>query len=294
MTEAYARLQVAFHGDTADGALEQRYLRFVAEVAPAAEVAEQRLRERLLACARVPAGMQVPLRGMRAAAELFRAENVPLQAEENQIGTTYDKIVGAQAVEWEGRTLTVPQLRGICRPRPRPARASLVVAHERQLADREQLNQLWRELLALRQEIAANAGQPSYLSYLWQAYGRFDYTPADCERFHAAIEAVAVPAATRICRYERLRARLGAASCGRTRPTASGARWSSRPAARRWHPTAAAPSCRPRPRRCWRVSTRSSRPSSPRWGRRSCSTWTTDPARHLAGHCTFFRAERRP
>ncbi len=211
VTEAYARLQVAFHGDTADGALEQRYLRFVAEVAPAAEVAEQRLRERLLACARVPAGMQVPLRGMRAAAELFRAENVPLQAEENQIGTTYDKIVGAQAVEWEGRTLTVPQLREVYADHDRARRErAWWLAHERQLADREQLNQLWRELLALRQEIAANAGQPSYLSYLWQAYGRFDYTPADCERFHAAIEAVAVPAATRI--YERLRARLGAAS----------------------------------------------------------------------------------
>ena len=78
---------------------------------------------------------------------------------------------------------------------------------QRRLADRSALNDLWRELHALRQRIAANAGHPDYRSYIWQAKQRFDYTPADCATFHDAIEAVCVPAATRI--YDRRSRLLG-------------------------------------------------------------------------------------
>lgn len=206
--EVQARLQVAFHGNTTESALEQRYMHYVEQIAPQAEVAEQRLRERLLASGLVPTGMAVPLRTIRATAELFRAANVPLLMEESKLGTQYDKIIGAQDVEWEGRACTVQQLREVFADPDRSRRErAWWLAHERQLADRAALGGLWVQLLGLRCQIAANAGHPDYRSYLWQAYARFDYTPNDCADFHAAIEAVVVPAATRI--YERLSRRLG-------------------------------------------------------------------------------------
>jgi oligoendopeptidase F len=68
------------------------------------------------------------------------------------------------------------------------------------LEDRQPLNALWVDLLALRRQIAANAEYSDYRNYTWQAYARFDYTPQDCERFHDAIEQIVVPAATRISR----------------------------------------------------------------------------------------------
>jgi len=76
----------------------------------------------------------------------------------------------------------------------------------RQLADREQLNVLWAQLVALRQRMAANAQHSDYRAFRWEQMLRFDYTPADCVAFQNTIEEVAVPAAARI--YERRRQRL--------------------------------------------------------------------------------------
>jgi oligoendopeptidase F len=52
--------------------------------------------------------------------------------------------------------------------------------------------------------LARNAGFSDYLEYAFAAKHRFDYTPADCRRFHAAVEQVVVPA------VERLHAHRGA------------------------------------------------------------------------------------
>jgi oligoendopeptidase F len=56
-------------------------------------------------------------------------------------------------------------------------------------------------------QTARNAGFAEYESYAFRAKCRFDYTPADCRRFHEAVEAVVVPAVERI--MARRRASLG-------------------------------------------------------------------------------------
>ena len=40
----------------------------------------------------------------------------------------------------------------------------------------------------LRQRAAQNAGFANFRDYIFPAKFRFDYTPADCERFHDAVE----------------------------------------------------------------------------------------------------------
>src|SRR5690606_739529 len=75
------------------------------------------------------------------------------------------------------------------------------------LDKRDELNAIYRQMLALRVKVAENTGLPDYRAYAYRAYNRFDYTPDDSIRFHKAIEAVVVPAAERI--YARTRARLG-------------------------------------------------------------------------------------
>ena len=45
----------------------------------------------------------------------------------------------------------------------------------------------------MREQIAANAGFPNYLQYAFRARGRFDYTPADCRKFHDAVEKEIMP-----------------------------------------------------------------------------------------------------
>lgn len=206
--ETYQRLYVAITVDTTDEAARQRYEAFLDEIYPQAQAAEQILKEKLLASGLEPEGFERPLRILRAEAEIFRQENLTLLAQELKLSAEYDQIIGAQTVLWEGREVTLAQLRPVFQDpdRAKRERAWRLTA-ERQLADRQAINDLWSQLLPLRSRIAANAGFQNYRDYRWKQMLRFDYTPDDCLQFHAAIEKAAVPAAQRL--YEARRRRLG-------------------------------------------------------------------------------------
>ncbi len=208
VSELGVRRRLAFDRNTLDQAAQARYFAYLDDLAPALQAAEQRLKQKLLDSGLTPSGMAVPLRNLRAEADLFREANLALATEEAKLTAQYDQRVGAQTVEWDGREIPVTQLKTVFQEPDRGRRErAWWLARERQLQDREVLDELWQALLALRTRLAANAGQPDYRSYVWQAYHRFDYTPADCLRFHDAIAAVCVPAATRV--YERQSQRLG-------------------------------------------------------------------------------------
>lgn len=195
--------------NTADTVAQELYANFLDTIQPAAEAAEQKLKEKLLASGLEPENFAIPLRNMRSEAALFREANLPLLAEEDKLTTEYDKVTGAQTVLWEGEEVTLSQLQPVYQEPERSRREQAWrLASERWLADRQAINELWRKLLPLRRKLADNAGFGNdYRSFRWQQMLRFDYTPDDCKRFQQAIEEVVVPAATRI--YEKRRQRLG-------------------------------------------------------------------------------------
>jgi oligoendopeptidase F len=206
--ETYARLYLATTLDTADAEAERHYNTFIGEVYPQIEAAEQQLKQKLLDSGLEPAGFEIPLRNMRAEAALFREANLPLLVEDRKLGSEYNKIVGAQTVPWEGQELTLQQMRPIAQNPDRAIRErAWRLASSRWLADRAVIDELWTRAIPLRKQIALNARCVDYREYRWRELLRFDYTPADCATFHAAIEEVAVPAANRI--YARARQRLG-------------------------------------------------------------------------------------
>ncbi|MBW4439508.1 MAG: M3 family oligoendopeptidase [Pleurocapsa minor GSE-CHR-MK-17-07R] len=205
--ENYSRKYVAVTIDTTDEARTARLNDFLENVMPPLMIASQALKEKLLASGLEPDGYEVQLRNMRVEAEIFREENVLLQTEEEKMGQEYDRIVGAQSVQWNGeeRTLTamIPERMNLDRAVREQAWRAVI---DRGLQDRAALNDLWTRMLKLRLQIAENAGM-DYRSYMWKTRKRFDYTPEDCLSFHKAIEETVVPAAARI--YERRRAQLG-------------------------------------------------------------------------------------
>jgi oligoendopeptidase F len=209
--EQFSRLSVAMQANTLDEEARKRYNAFIEDVYPRSLEVEQVLKEILLKSKLELGNFQIVLRNLRAEADLFRQENLPLLSEEKKLNSEYDKVIGAQTVIWDGRELTISQLRPIYQENDRELRErAWHLAAERQLADRQPINALWQKFLALRLQIARNAGKPDYRAYRWQDMLRFDYTPEDCRKFHAAIEQVVVPAALRI--YDRRRARLGLSS----------------------------------------------------------------------------------
>jgi oligoendopeptidase F len=236
LDEMYSRLAVATSVNTADKEADERMNQFLDGIFPNAMAAEQGLKEKLLASNLEPEGFEIPLRNMRAEADLFRESNLPLLAEQQKLSIEYDKIYGAQTVQWEGEEITLTKL-GMNFQQPDRARREKAwrLKAERQLADRPAINDLWAKFMDVRAQIAKNAGKPSYREYTWVQKLRFDYTPEDCKSFAAAIEQVVVPAATRI--YRKRQQALGLETL---RPWDLVDGWYSRPA-----PTADAPTLKP-------------------------------------------------
>jgi oligoendopeptidase F len=206
--EIGSRRHLATTVNTADEKAERLYGVYLDEIFPAVEAAEQELKEKLLASGLEPAGFEMPLRKMRVHAALFREANLPLLSGAQKLTVQYNKVIGAQTVQWEGQEVTVTQLQPVFQDTDRDRRErAWRLAAARKLTDRAAINALWQQFLALRLKTAANADFPDYRAYRWQQLSRFDYTPDDCLRFHQAIEETAVPAAARI--YEKYRRHLG-------------------------------------------------------------------------------------
>jgi oligoendopeptidase F len=206
--EMYSRLSVGTSVNTADKEAEARLNNFLDTIFPGAMAAEQKLKEKLLASKLEPQGFEIPLRNMRAEADLFREANLALLAEQQKLCLEYDKIFGSQTVKWDGEEITLTRLAMTFQEPDRARREKAWRARAgRQLADRKATNALWKKFMDVRARIARNADKPSFREYAWQQKLRFDYTPEDCKSFQAAIEQVVVPAATRI--YNRRKLALG-------------------------------------------------------------------------------------
>jgi oligoendopeptidase F len=209
LEETRARLEVAAAMDTSDAAAEARFNAFQEKVYTPALAAEQGIRENLLSSGLAPPpGFEIPLRDMRADAELFCEQNLDLAAEEQKLVNAYNRIVGAQTADWEGEEVTLYELEAKLQDPDRATREHAWRRRvERQLADQKAIDALWADLVGLRHQMALNAGFEDYRAFRWQQLHRFDYTPEDCARFHRAIEKVTVPAVRRI--HERYRGCLG-------------------------------------------------------------------------------------
>lgn len=208
LQEQGARLQNIYSHDTRVPESLRRLEEFQQGVLPPATVMAQRLRQQLLQSGVEPPGMEFPLRQMRAEAQSFREENVPLQVEERGLINDYNRITGMMTVEFEGRETTLSELRAVQEDTERTRREEAWRLGNRRFAeDRTELSELWGKMLDVRVKQAENAGCATYTDYVWPLKGRFDYTPDDAKQFHQSILEEVVPALAR--RHELRREQLG-------------------------------------------------------------------------------------
>jgi oligoendopeptidase F len=136
----------------------------------------------------------VLIRSTRKALELFREENVALQTEIQLEQQKYQSITGAMTVQLNGQEYTLEQASVFLKDQNRELRQQAWEAiGSRRLKDKQALDELFDRLLKLRHQVALNAGFDNFRDYMFQALGRFDYSPEDCFRFHEAIEKEVVP-----------------------------------------------------------------------------------------------------
>src|SRR5574341_352174 len=206
--EHYWRLYIATTVNTADQAIEEQINKYIEHIQPLVKTAEQKLKDKLLASGLSPKSFETALRRMQAEAEIFTEENLPLLAEEQKLGTEYNKLIGSLTVKWDGGERTMAQMFPLFFETDRSIRQRAWEAiFARRIKERQHINEIWEKFMPVRLKVAENADMLDYRAYMWKQKFRFDYSPEDCKSFHAAIEQVVVPAAQRV--YERRRQRLG-------------------------------------------------------------------------------------
>lgn len=203
LSEAGAVRYIRMTEATDDESYRSAHLAFIENVEPLAKRAEFRLNRKLVASpflndlpARRYAMMKKRIENSIA---LFREENVELEKEQGKLTQQYEAITGAMTVLYDGKQRTMSEMGRYLESQQRSQREETWrLTQERRLRDRERLDSVFDKMVALRDKIARNAGFQNYRDYSFLARERFDYGPADCERFHDAVEKNIVPLARRI------------------------------------------------------------------------------------------------
>jgi oligoendopeptidase F len=204
--EAAAQAMIAYTIDTSDSAKEADHLRFSTEILPRMEERSVELARRLVESGYSTPPLQTTLARFRTSIEIFREENVPVFAELEELSARYQRITGSMTVEWEGEERPLPQLQPFLKSPDRAVRERAFRAATQPYIDQhDTLATLFDRMYGLRQRAASNAGFANFRDYIFPAKFRFDYTPADCERFHQAVEQTVAPAVERILEVRRRR-----------------------------------------------------------------------------------------
>jgi len=107
--ELYNRLYVATTLDTSDQEAQKKFEGFMEKSYPQWQSAEQRLKQKLLKSGLSVDGMEIPMRNMRAEADLFREANLELFAQEEKINSAHDQVMGRRP--WNGKGRNAPPAR---------------------------------------------------------------------------------------------------------------------------------------------------------------------------------------
>ena len=196
--ETGSMLYVNMTCDTENEEIKQAYLDFVENVEPelakTGDLLNRKLAENLYADQLDSEEYNVLLRDTRMDLALFREENIPLSTELTKLGQRYNEICGAMTVEFDGEERTMQQMGKFLQVNERGVRENAYkTVGKRRFQDAEEIDEIYEKMIKLRQQVAQNAGYENYRDYIFDAKHRFDYTPADCEAFQDAVEAICVP-----------------------------------------------------------------------------------------------------
>lgn len=190
--------QIKMTCDTESKELEEAFHFFVMEIQPKIQPYADALNKKLVHSPFVQEldekKYHTYLRSVRKNIELFREENIPLQAELGVLQQHFGQITGVMSINHNGQEYTMQQAAKFLQSKDRSERETVYrKIQDRRLMAKEELNKLYSELLDKRQQVAINAGFENYRDYKFKELGRFDYNTADCEQFQQGVKEHVVP-----------------------------------------------------------------------------------------------------
>lgn len=185
--------------DTRKEELTASYTFFVTQIQPEIAPFEDQLNRKLYSSSffkehQHMEGYDIYLRAVVTSIELFNEKNIPLEASVSEKSQQYGAVSAAQTIEHAGEQLTMQKASSLLKEQNESLRKEIFEKmSERRMQDTQALQDLYSELIALRHQIAQNAGFKNYRDYKFVALNRFDYSKEDCFAFHEAIKKVIVP-----------------------------------------------------------------------------------------------------
>ena len=207
--------QIKMTCDTTDKSLEESFNFFCMEIQPKMQPYADALNKKLIACPLTSELNQSAyftyLRSVKKSIELFREENIPIQAELSVLQQQYGTIAGKMTIQFREQEYTLQQAAQFLEKPDRAIREEVYVKiQERRLQDQTSMHDLFSSLIQKRNQVALKAGFANYRDYKFQELGRFDYAKEDCYQFHEAIKLHVLPLIDKI--YARKKKKLGLAT----------------------------------------------------------------------------------
>lgn len=200
--------QIKMTCDTENKKLEEAFIFFCMEIQPKIQPYADALNKKLLNAAALkeldPEKYFTYLRSVKKSIELFREENIPLQAEIAVLQQQFGQISGAMMITVNGSAYTLQQADKFLESHDRTLREEVYrKIQERRLQDKDKLDELYDKLVAIRDKEAKNAGFKNYGDYRFKELGRFDYTKEECFKFHEAVKQHVMPLVNKIYRKKQ-------------------------------------------------------------------------------------------
>ncbi len=204
--------QIKMTCDTENKSLEEAFTFFCMEIQPKIQPYSDALNKKLV---NHPLAKELDvekyftyLRSIRKSIELFREENIPIQADLSVMQQQYGVISGKMTVTVNNEEYTLQQAAKFLENPDRRLREEVYrKINERRLIDKEAMNTLYDDLIKKRDQEALNAGFSNYRDYRFKELGRFDYTKEDCFKFHEAVKQHVLPLVNII--YQKKKEKLG-------------------------------------------------------------------------------------
>lgn len=203
LSENFAWRYIRMTCDTSDAELINQFNFFITEIQPQLSAYDNQLDKMAVDSPYLAElqekGIDITVRGMKKAIEIFRDENIPLQTDIQSEQRKYGALIGAMTIEvknadGEREEITLPQASTLLQSPDRAVREDVWLSiQKRRYEDKDSLDELYDRLIALRHQVAVNAGFDNFRDYMFAAMGRFDYTPQDCFDFHASVSKAVVP-----------------------------------------------------------------------------------------------------
>ena len=204
--------QIKMTCDTTDASLEAAFTFFCMEIQPKIQPYADSLNKKLIQCSFTAEldekEYYTYLRSVKKSIELFRAENIPLQAELSVLQQQYGTIAGKMTITVDDKEYTLQQAAQFLESEDRSKRESVYMKiQERRLQDQQAMHDLFTSLIEKRHQVALNAGFQNYRDYKFVELGRFDYSKEDCYQFNEAVKLHVLPIIDKI--YARKKQKLG-------------------------------------------------------------------------------------